>query len=157
LGAEADINVAAMSGNSYSLGVFYRSTSKQKWFGSGRLRAGYSFGRLLPFITGGFAVTRYDRSVTQPDNYLNIPLIWNRNHTYVGWTLGAGFEYAFTNHWSITAEYRYADYGTANFKSVTKGVSVTTGNTTSIHIGTDTGHRVNLKTNDIRLGVNYRF
>ena len=31
--------------------------------------------------------------------------------TRVGWTLGAGVEYAVNNHWSLRAEYRYTDFG----------------------------------------------
>ncbi len=41
-------------------GIDYRGFTirfRQKWLGSGRLRAGYAFERFLPFITGGFAYT----------------------------------------------------------------------------------------------------
>ena len=34
-----------------------------------------------------------------------------KSATRVGWTLGAGLEYAVNNHWSLRAEYRYTDFG----------------------------------------------
>ena len=35
----------------------------------------------------------------------------NQSATRVGWTLGAGVEYAINNHWSLRTEYRYTDFG----------------------------------------------
>ena len=35
--------------------------------------------------------------------------------TRVGWTVGAGFDYAFTNNWFAGLEYRYSQYQSKSF------------------------------------------
>ena len=55
--------------------------------------------------------------------------------TRIGWTLGAGLEYAMWSNWSVKLEYLYADLGKASFG------------------GTD----VEFKTSIVRAGLNYRF
>src|SRR5262249_19193237 len=64
-----------------------------------------------------------------------------------GWTLGVGAEYAFTNNWTVKAEYLYANFGHAGGNSgfLLPGV-----------VAAATGHR-DLDVNIIRLGVNYKF
>ena len=65
-----------------------------KWFGTTRLRAGYAFGRLLPYVTGGVAygqVEAYGRQVAG-----GLFVLSSATQTKVGWTVGAGAEYALT-------------------------------------------------------------
>ena len=38
--------------------------------------------------------------------------------TLTGWTVGAGCEHAWTNHFTTRIEYRYTDYGRASGESV---------------------------------------
>ena len=61
----------------------------------------------------------------------------------VGWTAGAGVEYAFASPWSLKLEYLYADLG-----------KTACGSATCIAAG---GIDVTMKTNIIRAGLNYRF
>uniref|UniRef100_UPI0013D5B791 outer membrane protein n=1 Tax=Klebsiella pneumoniae TaxID=573 RepID=UPI0013D5B791 len=62
------------------------------------------------------------------------------NQTRVGWTLGAGVEYAITQNWTVRGEYLYANYGSKTF-STPAGVTPS----------------VSLQTHKFRLGVNYLF
>ena len=83
--------------------------------GSVRARAGYAFGRFLPYVTGGVAIGSFytDAQVfgTDLDGVTNFAASGTKSATRVGWTFGAGVEYAVNNHWSLRAEYRYTDFG----------------------------------------------
>ena len=99
-------------------------TVKSEIQGSLRARAGYSFGRLLPFVTGGVAFGSFYSDLQLAGG--NTAFIFTPSFasataafaasgaasaTKVGWTLGGGVEYAVNNHWSLLAEYRYTDFG----------------------------------------------
>ena len=83
--------------------------------GSVRARAGYALGRLLPYVTGGVAFGSFysDGQMfgTDLDGVTNFAASGTKSATRVGWTLGAGLEYAINNHWSARVEYRYTDFG----------------------------------------------
>ena len=59
----------------------------------------------------------------------------------IGWNIGAGIEYAATDNLILRAEYRYTDFGSKTFHGLW---------------GEDEG-KIKLRTNDIRLGVAYKF
>jgi outer membrane immunogenic protein len=46
---------------------------------------------------------------------LNTPFTNCGNNNTVGWLVGAGFEYAFTNNWTVKFEYDYLGLGSRNF------------------------------------------
>ena len=83
--------------------------------GSVSARAGYALGRLLPYVTGGVAFGSFytDAQIfgTDLDGVTNFAASGTNSATRVGWTLGAGVEYAINNHWSLRTEYRYTDFG----------------------------------------------
>ena len=96
-------------------------TTEIDWTSSFRGRVGLTFDRLLVYATGGAAIAggRVNSSFT-----LNTPITGiifpipssgttnaSSNFTRLGWTVGGGLEYAFTNNWSIAGEYRYSDFG----------------------------------------------
>jgi outer membrane immunogenic protein len=76
--------------------------------GSARLRAGFAVDRWLPYVTGGVAYAAYDATYSQPDDD-RAPR--SGSGSLIGWTLGAGMDYAVTDNIIIGAEYRYTDYG----------------------------------------------
>jgi outer membrane immunogenic protein len=41
---------------------------------------------------------------------------FNSSNTAVGWTVGAGFEFAVTRDYSFKAEYKYYDLGTSTYQ-----------------------------------------
>ena len=120
-GLEADVDGGDISDS--SLGV----SSKLNAFGTVRARLGYAFGRVLPYVTGGFA---------WGNNTLDYGAL-SQSQTHTGWTAGAGLEYALTDHWTAKTEYLYTDLSSKYYDIA----------------GADSG--VNNQT--VRVGVNYKF
>lgn len=107
--------------------------TKLRWSGAVRARAGYAVDRLMPYIAGGVAFGGVKNS-------LNIGgSSYDSNKTLTGWTIGTGVDYAATDNVLLRLEYRYTDFGNKDF-----GL----GNVNT---------RGSFKTNDIRLGVAYKF
>lgn len=111
LGLEGDIEGASVKSSQtyfdpFVAGVFQSWGVRNNWRGSARARIGYSFDRLLPYITGGLAFGGFKSNLnnigTASEQY---------STTRIGWTLGAGLEYALADAWSVRAEYRYTDFG----------------------------------------------
>ncbi|MGO4404403.1 outer membrane protein [Bosea sp. RAF48] len=68
------------------------------YLGTVRARVGYAFDRTLIYVTGGLAY-----------GGLNSNPLTGNNTSNVGWTLGGGVEYAFTNNWSVKVEGLYVE------------------------------------------------
>lgn len=99
------------------------------WQGSARVRAGYAIDRTLLFATGGVAFA---------NGFIEVPATgFDESETFVGWTVGAGVEHAFTDNWIGRVEYRYADFGSEEIA--------------------DSGVEVDLKQHSVRLGISYKF
>lgn len=110
--------------------------SDVKWQAAFRARLGYDMGRILPFATAGLAMAGYQHSVEDPylfDSFTRIA---------VGWTIGAGLDFALTQHLIARAEYRYADFGTDHY---------------AWNPGLALAHTVDLSLHDVRLGLAYKF
>jgi outer membrane immunogenic protein len=104
------------------------------WTGAARMKVGYAMDRFLPYIAGGLAfggvdATSFTAGVATAEG----------DDTMVGWTIGAGLEYAFTDNMIGRAEYRYTDLGDFD---ITNGATI--------------GH-VGVQTHDVRLGLAYKF
>lgn len=84
------------------------------WFGTARARAGIAVDRALLYVTGGLAVAGYNGGI-QNSTYVG-------SSTKVGWTLGAGLEYAFTPNLTAKAEYLFVKTSDADFGVTGGGV-----------------------------------
>jgi outer membrane immunogenic protein len=84
-------------------------TTRSEIQGSIRGRIGWAFDRVLVYATGGaaFGGITNTYAIPQPAFFLSNSFAT----TKVGWTVGAGLEYAITDNWSVRAEYRYSDFG----------------------------------------------
>jgi outer membrane immunogenic protein len=108
--------------------------TRNTWLGTARGRVGYAgWNNWLPYITGGAAFGGIKGTETAP--------AFSATKTAIGWTAGAGIEYALWTNWSIKGEYLYADLGKVTCTACGGGADVD----------------VKFKTNLVRLGVNYRF
>jgi len=85
------------------------------WQGSVRGRIGFDGGAFMPYLTAGLAFAHntidFDDGVTPASD----------DQTHIGWTAGAGVEFAVSDNMSIDALYRYSDYGTATYGAALAG------------------------------------
>lgn len=77
------------------------------WAGSIRGRLGFDGGAFLPYVTAGLAFANN----TIEDNNNG----FEDTETHVGWTAGAGVEFAVADNLSLDLQYRYSDYGTKTY------------------------------------------
>jgi outer membrane immunogenic protein len=134
LGIEGDLDWSNASGGT-PCGVFF-CEAKNNWLGTLRGRAGYAFGRWLPYLTAGLAGGHVETTSTNP-------ALANGSETKFGWAVGLGIEHAFARNWSAKLEYLYVCLGRIDQGSVC---------TTS----TDSSN-VSIKQSVVRLGINYKF
>jgi outer membrane immunogenic protein len=80
-------------------------TAHTNWVGSARLRVGYAFDRFMIYATGGLALAAPKSTVTGTGYSYGAG-----DSAQLGWTLGAGAEYAITNNWIAGLEYRYSQF-----------------------------------------------
>jgi outer membrane immunogenic protein len=143
LGLEADFQGASIRDSVTDLifGDFF--SSQLDSFGTVRGRIGYAFSpALLPYLTGGFAYGHLS-------NLAAIDTTYTFSGMVVGYTVGAGIEWAFTPAWSFRGEYLYMDFGKhdpinaagAPFSQTQMGVPTVNNDAFNI----------------VRFGVNYRF
>ena len=80
-----------------------------QWVATQTGRIGYTIlPQALAYVKGGVAEAR----IHYTDIDTTIPYWGSASPTRVGWTVGAGAEYALTPNWSVFAEYDYTDFGT---------------------------------------------
>lgn len=72
-------------------------------------RLGYAAGQNLFYIKAGGALAR--ETYTLNSNSFPAGTISSSSVTNLGWTVGAGVEHALSSRWSVSAEYKYLDFG----------------------------------------------
>jgi outer membrane immunogenic protein len=133
LGLEGDVDYSTIKASDTTICGGAGCEVRNDWLGTARGRIGYAgWGNWLPYITGGAAYG--DIKFTNPFGA-------SESQNKLGWTLGAGVEYAFLGAWSVKAEYLYVKLGSMTCSPATCGPSST----------------VTMPLNIARLGVNYRF
>jgi outer membrane immunogenic protein len=128
-GLEGDINWANFEGSATCGGAI--CGTEVPWYGTLRGRLGYAADRFMPYVTGGLAFGKVNATV---------PGVGSQSETQLGWTAGAGVEYAVTNNISWKTEYLYMDLGGFNCSSC--------GGPTP---------EVEFKSHTVRSGINVRF
>jgi outer membrane immunogenic protein len=139
-GVEADIQYANI-GSSVNWGPYGRlgvaTGSDGEYFGTLRARAGYAIDRTLIYATGGLAYGGLNSS----------PLGGNATSN-VGYAIGGGVEYAFTEHWTAKVEALYINLSNGSNRTI----AVTNGGVV-YPISVSSGNGGGL----VRVGVNYKF
>jgi outer membrane immunogenic protein len=119
----SDTFVTGMSDPVAGVVATIKNDNGPDWFGTVRGRFGGIFGNWVVYETGGLAYGRVIANgsalpSTGANPFTNTPYVWNQSAIHVGWTLGAGAEYAFGSRWTAKIEYLYVDLG-----SLTSSVS----------------------------------
>ena len=107
IGAEADLNYASINGTAEA-GPGNVFGTDIKWFGSVNAKAGYAMDRVLVYGIGGIAFAGIETSQAAGAAFAS-------TRTSVGWTVGAGVDYALTDQFVLGAQYRYYDFGSEHF------------------------------------------
>jgi outer membrane immunogenic protein len=140
LGAEGDFSWTGINGGRTVLGIVPPPggtfNANVNWTSTLTGRAGLAFDRWLVYGKGGVAWAN-DKFST---NVYTFPGTVDFTDTRVGWTAGAGVEYAFAPSWSAKLEYNFMDFGD-------KAVSFAPGRSTDI----------DQQIHAVKLGVNYKF
>lgn len=84
---------------------------KTDLFGAARARLGYAFGNNLIYATFGLTGANGRVLATYPDLSGGPTATAARNVSYLGYTLGAGVQFAVDPHLSLGIDYRYNDLG----------------------------------------------
>lgn len=146
IGGEVDINFGELkksttasysnAGATVNIGAYY----KQQVSGSARVRLGYSFDNILPYLTTGLAVANTKAGInynwddgTGAGNTGAVSL--SKSKTIYGLAVGAGVEYAITKNIVGRVEYIYTNYGSTKYGD----------------------NKLNLNTNTVRAGLSYKF
>jgi outer membrane immunogenic protein len=157
LGFDADVNLSGIN-NSYTRveGIAFGDTLtfnqsfEMDWLATAKLRAGYSAGTTLFYITGGFASGEVDIK-----NALAFDLGGPNEVIYagqskerkMGWAIGGGIEHPLSDTLSLTGEYLYVDLkdsamqGSISPNNVTVQTRLTSPNTANM----------------FKIGVNWKF
>jgi outer membrane immunogenic protein len=160
---ELEQTLFGVFGNNPTLGAPFGSVatdtvymrSQQNALGTVRGRLGWAPGAWLLYVTGGLAVGEVEHTVVEvlAPGTTCVSLVAGNcraasvSDTKVGWTVGAGIEFALGTNWSVGAEYLYVDLGTTTVAFAPTGGFFTNSSATTFD---DTSHVARVK-------LNYRF
>lgn len=131
-GLEGDIEYSGIDGDDAGVGGTV-DTIDINWMGSLRGRVGYAWDRLLIYGTAGLAFADVEADAGG---------LVSDSQTHIGWTVGAGAEYAFTDNWTTRLEYRYVDLGDQDYALAPPAVL-------------DANY--DIKVHTVRVGLTYKF
>jgi outer membrane immunogenic protein len=114
--------------------------SSLDYFGTARLRLGYAWDRVMFYGTGGLAWGNNEIGGSLRLGGATAAGTFSNSH--VGWTVGAGFEWALVDNWTAKVEYLFIDLDNENyFSNAFNGL----------------GFDANLDVHTVKVGLNYRF
>jgi outer membrane immunogenic protein len=86
------------------------------YLATARPRVGIAADRNFAYLTGGLAFTRVTYTEGYNDGMAGTPAVGAATaaRSLIGWTAGAGWEYAFADHWTVRAEYLFTSFPSTN-------------------------------------------
>jgi outer membrane immunogenic protein len=129
-------------------------TQDVNWLATARSRLGYVIGPGLAYVTGGAAFANVGDSANASQVFPVASTYYpvTANTTKPGWVLGAGYEFALGDDWTLRAEYLH--YGFGNVSATTGAVlpsPVAVGGLSATYVWSP------LNIDIMRLGLNYKF
>ena len=124
------------------------------WLGTTRGRVGFVVtpdNRLMIYGTGGVAYAGGSANFSVYDSTTGSLWSGNPSSSRVGWVLGGGVEYAFTNNWTVRGEYLYADLGSSSFNSIGNAAAG------AAFPGVYASGKISYNASIFRAAVNYKF
>jgi outer membrane immunogenic protein len=130
-------------------------------------RLGYATDRVLFYGKGGVAFLNTDTKANYTGgsvwNNVNSTFNFDHSDTLVGWTIGAGAEYAVSPSWSIKAEYQHFDFGNMSYSyggcynwNIGGSCPANGGHGTSGTANLSNGkNEVSVTADTVKVGVNY--
>jgi high affinity Mn2+ porin len=136
IGVEGDITFPdLMAANQTFAGSGAVTNDQLQFYASARVRLGYAFGNVLPYVTGGFALSRdiltNAGAATSDQNYL----------TREGYAAGAGVELRLSPLWSAKVEYVFDGFPRSSLYFANVGQTYSS----------------NLGIHNVTAGLNYHF
>lgn len=117
LGIQTDAEWTGLKGSSICPNPTALCQTDQQYLAALTGRVGYAWNQVLIYAKGGGAISGDRYNV----NFPATPIFNEQNSggaERVGWTAGAGIEYAFLNNWSAFVEYDHYDFGSVNFSMI---------------------------------------
>jgi outer membrane immunogenic protein len=133
VGIEADVDWTGMKTTVSPASCAPGCELKVPWLDTARLRFGYAFNGVLPYVTAGAALGRLQASI------VSAPL-GTEEANNIGWTVGGGVEFAITAALRAKAEYLYFDLDGFNCNAGCGGGPIA----------------FNVRGSVVRAGLNYR-
>jgi outer membrane immunogenic protein len=161
-GLEADVGYLGLNGSASTFALYpccapfgftVNSSVRTDWTLTFRPRAGFTIDHWLVYATGGIAASHLTTNFGFVDTTASIATeSASIANTRAGWVAGGGAEYALQGPWSIRLEYLHVDLGTMSTTS-TNMASLAPLHAYPTNVF---GHSVNLRSEIVRFGVNYR-
>ena len=128
-----------------------RVAANVNYFGTVRGRLGLALGRIMPYVTGGFAWADVDVDMSlSAANPALFAESRKDSATHTGWVIGGGVEIALDQNWSIKGEYLYYDLGKEEYSFTYQDPVTPTLNHTF-------SGDMDLTFQTVRVGFNYKF
>jgi outer membrane immunogenic protein len=163
VGIESDFNYFGPRGSTSGSALYpccapagftINSSTSSNWLITLRPRAGFLVTpAFLLYATGGLAVANVNAAFNFTDNNSEAAESAAISATRVGWTVGAGAEYALMNGWSIKGEYLHVDLGSS---SVTSNNLTLFNGAFAVPVNVFT-HSIDWRSEIARVGLNYKF
>lgn len=136
-----DPNTGAVIFTPTPIACFPNCEVDNPWQATARLRFGYSFDWILPYVTAGFGIGRFEANIS------GMPM-GRQSSNKLGWTVGGGVEMVISGPWTAKLEFLHSDFNGFNCDVACPIMS--SGPFVS------SGVSVNASENIIRAGLNYR-
>jgi outer membrane immunogenic protein len=133
VGIEADIDWSGIKGTVPPASCAPGCEIKNPWLGTARLRFGYAFNAIMPYVMAGAAIGDLDA------NIVGAPF-GGQGATNIGWTAGGGVEFLISGPLRAKVEYLHVDLNGFSCNAACGGGPIS----------------FNVNANIIRAGLNYR-